>query len=114
MGPLPPPARFMMPPDPPGHMPYAGTYLGAGYTPMPFNYSQDPTVYREDSLSGALLNWLFIQLIFIDISGSSGSDRLCKDLPQSSVALDLLKSSGSTASENDLNAGHAPLPCKSF
>ncbi|KAL0277032.1 UNVERIFIED_CONTAM: hypothetical protein PYX00_004458 [Menopon gallinae] len=85
VGPLPPPARYLIPSsDVPGHMPYAGTYMGAGYTPMPFNYTNDPSIYREESLSG-----------------SSGSERLSKDLPQSGV-LDLMKSGGSTASESEL------------
>ncbi|KAL0277033.1 UNVERIFIED_CONTAM: hypothetical protein PYX00_004458 [Menopon gallinae] len=53
VGPLPPPARYLIPSsDVPGHMPYAGTYMGAGYTPMPFNYTNDPSIYREESLSG--------------------------------------------------------------
>ncbi|EEB19446.1 dishevelled, putative [Pediculus humanus corporis] len=87
VGPLPPPARYLLPSsDMPGHMPYAGTYMGAGYTPMPFNYTNDPSIYREESLSG-----------------SSGSDRLSKDIPQSGVVgIDLMKSGGSTASESDL------------
>ena len=56
VGPLPPPARYLLPnSDMSGHMPYAGTYMGAGYTPMPFNYTNDPSVPREDSLSGMLI-----------------------------------------------------------
>lgn len=56
VGPLPPPARYLLPnSDMSGHMPYAGTYMGAGYTPMPFNYTNDPSVPREDSLSGMLM-----------------------------------------------------------
>jgi segment polarity protein dishevelled len=37
-------------------MPYSGTYLphtGAGYAPMPFNYTNEPSVYgyaREESV----------------------------------------------------------------
>jgi segment polarity protein dishevelled len=47
VGPLPAPNTM---PTPWGgtHMPYSGTYLphtGAGYAPMPFNYTNEPSVY---------------------------------------------------------------------
>jgi len=55
VGPLPAPNTI---PTPWGgtHMPYSGTYLphtGAGYAPMPFNYTNEPSVYgyaREESV----------------------------------------------------------------
>lgn len=89
VGPLPHPNT--MPPSWGGsHMPYSGTYLphtGAGYAPMPFNYTNEPSVYgytREESVH----------------SGSGGSsndsEHVCKE-----VAVDMPKS-GSSASESDL------------
>ncbi|XP_049783955.1 segment polarity protein dishevelled homolog DVL-3 isoform X1 [Schistocerca cancellata] len=55
VGPLPPPNT--MPASWGGsHMPYSGTYLphtASGYAPMPFNYTNEPSVYgytREDSV----------------------------------------------------------------
>ncbi|XP_066997282.1 segment polarity protein dishevelled homolog DVL-3 isoform X2 [Anabrus simplex] len=89
VGPLPPPNTM---PHPWGgsHMPYSGTYLphtGTGYAPMPFNYTNEPSVYgytREESVH----------------SGSGGSsndsEHVCKE-----VTVDLTKS-GSSASESDL------------
>lgn len=66
VGPLPPPARYLLPSsDMPGHMPYAGTYMGAGYTPMPFNYTNDPSIYREESLSG-IYSAYFTERNFMD------------------------------------------------
>jgi hypothetical protein len=55
VGPLPAPNAM---PAPWGgtHMPYSGTYLphtGTGYAPMPFNYTNEPSVYgyaREESV----------------------------------------------------------------
>ncbi|KAK7793217.1 hypothetical protein R5R35_009168 [Gryllus longicercus] len=89
VGPLPPPST--MPPTwGSSHMPYSGTYLphtSAGYAPMPFNYTNEPSVYgytREESVH----------------SGSGGSsndsEHVCKE-----ASADLAKS-GSSASESDL------------
>ncbi|XP_063219912.1 segment polarity protein dishevelled homolog DVL-3 isoform X1 [Bacillus rossius redtenbacheri] len=69
------------------HLPYAGTYMphaGPGYAPMPFNYTNEPSVYGYSK----------------DESGSSnGSEHLCKE-----GAVDLMKS-GSSTSESDAPVG---------
>lgn len=52
VGPLPPPARYLgSGSELTANMPYGGTYVGAGYTTMPF-FTNDPSIYREESLSG--------------------------------------------------------------
>ncbi|PSN53268.1 Segment polarity protein dishevelled DVL-3 [Blattella germanica] len=92
VGPLPAPNTM---PAPWGgtHMPYSGTYLphtGAGYAPMPFNYTNEPSVYgyaREESVHSG------------SGGSSNGSEPVCKE-----PAADLMKS-GSSASESELGVG---------
>lgn len=40
--------------------------------------------------------------VYVIFSGSSGSERLCKESSQTGGGLDLMKSGGSTASESEL------------
>ncbi|XP_021914932.1 segment polarity protein dishevelled homolog DVL-3 isoform X3 [Zootermopsis nevadensis] len=92
VGPLPAPNTM---PSPWGgtHMPYSGTYLphtGTGYAPMPFNYTNEPSVYgyaREESVHSG------------SGGSSNGSEPVCKE-----AGADLVKS-GSSASENELVGG---------
>ncbi|XP_023709119.1 segment polarity protein dishevelled homolog DVL-3 isoform X2 [Cryptotermes secundus] len=92
VGPLPAPNTM---PAPWGgtHMPYSGTYLphtGTGYAPMPFNYTNEPSVYgyaREESVHSG------------SGGSSNGSEPMCKE-----AGTDLMKS-GSSASESELGGG---------
>ncbi|KAJ9587323.1 hypothetical protein L9F63_019150, partial [Diploptera punctata] len=92
VGPLPAPNTM---PAPWGgtHMPYSGTYLphtGAGYAPMPFNYTNEPSVYgyaRDESVHSG------------SGGSSNGSEPVCKE-----ATGDLMKS-GSSASESELGGG---------
>ncbi|GFG40326.1 hypothetical protein Cfor_03551 [Coptotermes formosanus] len=92
VGPLPAPNTM---PSPWGgtHMPYSGTYLphtGAGYAPMPFNYTNEPSVYgyaREESVHSG------------SGGSSNGSEPVCKE-----AGADMMKS-GSSASESEPGGG---------
>lgn len=66
VGPLPPPNAW--------DMPYSGTYAphsATGYSPMPFNFTNEPTVYgyhREESVhsgSGKIEHFFYLFYIFL-------------------------------------------------
>ncbi|KAF7413384.1 hypothetical protein HZH68_001873 [Vespula germanica] len=106
VGPLPPPNAW--------DMPYSGTYAphsATGYSPMPFNFTNEPTVYgyhREESVhSGSDLTVPIIRP-FIDLLGgsSAGSEHICKE------PIHDLKSC-SSASESELHIPSVPsMPSK--
>ncbi|XP_029169257.1 segment polarity protein dishevelled homolog DVL-3 isoform X2 [Nylanderia fulva] len=94
VGPLPPPNAW--------DMPYSGTYAphsATGYSPMPFNFTSEPTVYgyhghREESVHSG------------SGGSSAGSERICKE------PIHDLKSC-SSASESELhNPSMPPMPSK--
>lgn len=60
VGPLPPPSSASPAPWAGNHMPYAGTFMphaATGYAPMPFNFTNEPSVYgytqEEQAQSGS-------------------------------------------------------------
>ncbi|XP_043277883.1 segment polarity protein dishevelled homolog DVL-3 isoform X1 [Venturia canescens] len=87
VGPLPPPSAW--------DMPYSGTYAphsAAGYSPMPFNFTNEPTVYgynREESVNSG------------SGGSSAGSEHICKE------PIHDLKSC-SSASESELHVPSIP------
>ncbi|CAL1685240.1 unnamed protein product [Lasius platythorax] len=87
VGPLPPPNAW--------DMPYSGTYAphsATGYSPMPFNFTNEPTVYgyhREESVHSG------------SGGSSAGSERICKE------PIHDLKSC-SSASESELHNPSMP------
>ncbi|XP_071557191.1 segment polarity protein dishevelled homolog DVL-3 isoform X1 [Temnothorax nylanderi] len=87
VSPLPPPSAW--------DMPYSGTYAphsATGYSPMPFNFTNEPTVYgyhREESVHSG------------SGGSSAGSERICKE------PIHDLKSC-SSASESELH--NPPVP----
>ncbi|XP_072745161.1 segment polarity protein dishevelled homolog DVL-3 isoform X3 [Anoplolepis gracilipes] len=92
VGPLPPPNAW--------DMPYSGTYAphsATGYSPMPFNFTNEPTVYgyhREESVHSG------------SGGSSAGSERICKE------PIHDLKSC-SSASESELHNPSMPsMPSK--
>ncbi|KAL6263648.1 hypothetical protein P5V15_006430 [Pogonomyrmex californicus] len=92
VGPLPPPSAW--------DMPYSGTYAphsATGYSPMPFNFTNEPTVYgyhREESVHSG------------SGGSSAGSERICKE------PIHDLKSC-SSASESELHNPSVPsMPSK--
>ncbi|XP_018404677.1 PREDICTED: segment polarity protein dishevelled homolog DVL-3 isoform X3 [Cyphomyrmex costatus] len=93
VSPLPPPSAW--------DMPYSGTYAphsATGYSPMPFNFTNEPTVYgyhREESVHSG------------SGGSSAGSERICKE------PIHDLKSC-SSASESELHNPSVPsMPNKS-
>ncbi|EGI62796.1 Segment polarity protein dishevelled-like protein DVL-3 [Acromyrmex echinatior] len=93
VSPLPPPSAW--------DMPYSGTYAphsATGYSPMPFNFTNEPTVYgyhREESVHSG------------SGGSSAGSERICKE------PIHDLKSC-SSASESELQNPSIPsMPNKS-
>ncbi|XP_071634415.1 segment polarity protein dishevelled homolog DVL-3 isoform X1 [Temnothorax longispinosus] len=92
VSPLPPPSAW--------DMPYSGTYAphsATGYSPMPFNFTNEPTVYgyhREESVHSG------------SGGSSAGSERICKE------PIHDLKSC-SSASESELHNPSVPsMPSK--
>ncbi|XP_046832869.1 segment polarity protein dishevelled homolog DVL-3 isoform X2 [Vespa crabro] len=92
VGPLPPPNAW--------DMPYSGTYAphsATGYSPMPFNFTNEPTVYgyhREESVHSG------------SGGSSAGSEHICKE------PIHDLKSC-SSASESELHIPSVPsMPSK--
>ncbi|XP_020279908.1 segment polarity protein dishevelled homolog DVL-3 isoform X2 [Pseudomyrmex gracilis] len=92
VGPLPPPNAW--------DMPYSGTYAphsATGYSPMPFNFTNEPTVYgynQEESVHSG------------SGGSSAGSERICKE------PIHDLKSC-SSASESELHNPSVPsMPSK--
>ncbi|XP_028046813.1 segment polarity protein dishevelled homolog DVL-3 isoform X1 [Monomorium pharaonis] len=92
VSPLPPPSAW--------DMPYSGTYAphsATGYSPMPFNFTNEPTVYgyhREESIHSG------------SGGSSAGSERICKE------PIHDLKSC-SSASESELHNPSVPsMPSK--
>ncbi|XP_011703711.1 PREDICTED: segment polarity protein dishevelled homolog DVL-3 isoform X2 [Wasmannia auropunctata] len=87
VSPLPPPSAW--------DMPYSGTYAphsATGYSPMPFNFTNEPTVYgyhREESVHSG------------SGGSSAGSERICKE------PIHDLKSC-SSASESELHNPSVP------
>jgi segment polarity protein dishevelled len=71
VGPLPPPSSASPAPwASGGHMPYAGTFMphpASGYAPMPFNYTNEPSVYgfaQEEQARSTSGNVSLVRLLF--------------------------------------------------